>query len=346
MPGAYSASSNFHKCVLYVSCIEIVPARNFNGQAVSNPPLLKTLQPKTGCITSPACILKPMKPELKPLEPADQAKLERAIALLEKNNFLTMLARMLGHPVNSVVAALPPVVGETVMKASRNAILQCLKVALKPRGPRSLLAIAGNHPALISGIAGAAGGFVGLAGLAVELPITTITMFQSITKIAAAEGEDISKPEVRLACLEVFALSTDGRGPATMESGYYATRSALAISANEAANYVLRRSTSLEAGPAVVALVSAIAPRFGLLVSQELAATAIPIVGAATGGSLNIAFVQHFNNIARGHFAVRSLERKYGETRIREEFELIHRLASEKARQLERGTDPAGDVSK
>jgi hypothetical protein len=287
-----------------------------------------------------------MNSEQEPLDPADRASLVRAVALLEKSSFVTMLARIVGRPVSAVIASLPHFVGETIMKASRNAILQCLKVALKPRKPRSLIAMAGNHPALVSGIAGAIGGFAGAAALVVELPLTTIVMFQSITRIAAAEGEDISRPEVRLACLEVFGLSTDGRGPASLESGYYAARSALAKSADDAASYVLRRSTSLEAGPAVVALVSAIAPRFGLLVSQELAAAAIPIIGAATGGSLNVAFVRHFNNIARGHFAVRSLERKYGETRVREEFELIGAAAIENSRRLERGQKALGDGSK
>jgi len=279
------------------------------------------------------------------LDPADRASLARAVGLLEKNSFVTTLARMAGRPVNAVVASLPPVVGETILKASKNAILQCLKFAVKPRGPRNLIAIAGRHPALVSGIAGAVGGFAGAAGLLVELPITTVVMFQAITRIAAAEGEDVSRPEVRLACLEVFALSTDGRGPATLESGYYAARSVLAKSTDEAANYVLRRSTSLEAGPAVVRMVSAIAPRFGLLVSQELAAAAIPIIGAATGSSLNIAFVQHFNNIARGHFAVRSLERKYGETRIREEFERMS-LGAENSRRIARGEMALGDGRK
>jgi hypothetical protein len=270
----------------------------------------------------------PMKPEQESLEPADRVKLARAVTLLEKNSFVTMLAHVAGRPVNSIVASLPHFVSETVLNASKNAILQCLRIAIKPRKPRSLLAIAGNHPVLVSGIAGAVGGFAGVAGMAAELPVTTLVMFQSIIKIAAAEGEDLSRPEVRLACLQVFALSTDGRGPAALESGYYAARDTLAKSADQAASYVLWRSTSLEAGPAVVRLVSAIAPRFGLLVSQELAAAAIPIIGAATGSSLNIAFVQHFNNIARGHFAVRSLERKYGDTRVREEFERIRAASS------------------
>jgi hypothetical protein len=38
--------------------------------------------------------------------------------------------------------------------------------------------------------------------------------------------------------------------------------------------------------------------------------------------------------LARGHFAVPSLERKYGETRVREEFERI-RAASERSRRPE-----------
>jgi hypothetical protein len=270
----------------------------------------------------------PMEPEQEYLEPADRVKLARAVTLLQQNSFITMLAHRAARPVNAIVAALPSFVGETVLNASKNAILQCLRIALKPRKPRSFLGIAGNYPALASGIAGAVGGFAGVAGLAVELPLTTVVMFQSITKIAAAEGEDLSRLEARLACLQVFALSADGRGPAALESGYYAARDALAKSADEAASYVLRRSTSLETGPAVVRFVSAIAPRFGLLVSQELAAAAIPIIGAATGSSLNIAFVQHFNNIARGHFAVRSLERKYGDTRVREEFERIRAASS------------------
>lgn len=287
-----------------------------------------------------------MTPEHEPMDPADRATLARAVTLLEKNSFVTMLARMVGHPINAVLASMPAVVGETVMKASKSAILQCLKIALKPRKPRSLLAIAGNHPALVSGVAGAFGGFVGAPGVLVELPVTTIVMFQAITRIAAAEGEDISRPEVRLSCLEVFALSADGRGPAARESGYYAARAALAKSVDEASNYVLRRSTALEAGPAVVSFVSAVAPRFGLLVSQEMAATAIPIIGAATGSSLNVAFVRHFQNVARGHFAVRALERKYGEERVREEFEMIRLAAADQPLKLKPGAPLLGDGSK
>ena len=257
------------------------------------------------------------------MQPTDYESLEQAVYLLETNNFVTMLAQLIGRPADALIASLPAFVGKAIAKASQAAIMQCLKFAMKPRNPRSLLVLAGKHPSLVTGIAGAVGGFGGLAALAVELPFTTVVMFQSIIGIAEEAGEDISQPEVRMACLEVFGLSADGKGPAAKESGYYATRGALAQSAREASDYVLRRGTSMNAGPAAIEFVTALAPRFGLLVSQELAAAAVPIIGAAAGSSLNIAFVQHFNNVARGHFAVRALERKYGEERVREEFELI-----------------------
>jgi hypothetical protein len=77
-----------------------------------------------------------------------------------------------------------------------------------------------------------------------------------------------------------------------------------------------------------------------------MAATAIPIIGAATGSSLNVAFVRHFQNVARGHFAVRTLERKYGEERVREEFEMIRLAAADQPRRLKPGEPLLGDGSK
>ena len=60
-------------------------------------------------------------------------------------------------------------------------------------------------------------------------------------------------------------------------------------------------------------LVGQIASRFGVTVSQKAAAQAVPIVGAVGGGLINVLFVDHYQDIARGHFTVRRLERKYSE---------------------------------
>ena len=71
-----------------------------------------------------------------------------------------------------------------------------------------------------------------------------------------------------------------------------------------------------EGAPAVVRLIATIASRFGATVSQKAAASAVPIIGAAGGALINSIFMDHFQNIARGHFIMRNFERKYGLEKI------------------------------
>jgi hypothetical protein len=66
-----------------------------------------------------------------------------------------------------------------------------------------------------------------------------------------------------------------------------------------------------------------VAARFGVVVTQKVAAQALPLVGALGGAAVNYAFIEHFQEIARGHFTVRRLERIYGKGRIRAEYDLI-----------------------
>ena len=73
----------------------------------------------------------------------------------------------------------------------------------------------------------------------------------------------------------------------------------------------------------LVRLISLIAARFGLVVSQKMAAQLVPVIGAMGGAAVNYAFVDHFQNVARGHFTVRRLERAYGAEAIRTEYELL-----------------------
>jgi hypothetical protein len=49
-----------------------------------------------------------------------------------------------------------------------------------------------------------------------------------------------------------------------------------------------------------------------MLISEQLAAKAVPIVGAAAGAALNVVFMDHFQQMAEGHFIVRRLERRHG----------------------------------
>jgi hypothetical protein len=74
-------------------------------------------------------------------------------------------------------------------------------------------------------------------------------------------------------------------------------------------------------------MVSEIVSRFGLVVSDKVAAGAVPILGAVGGATVNVIFMDHFQRIAREHFALRRLERSYGAATIRQYYaELAGRL--------------------
>jgi hypothetical protein len=59
------------------------------------------------------------------------------------------------------------------------------------------------------------------------------------------------------------------------------------------------------------------------VVTQKVAAQALPVVGALGGAAVNYAFIEHFQDVARGHFTIRRLERVYGKDKIRTEYDLI-----------------------
>ena len=78
-----------------------------------------------------------------------------------------------------------------------------------------------------------------------------------------------------------------------------------------------------ESAPAVARLIAQIAARFGFLVSEEVAAKAVPILGAAGGGIINVIFTAHFQDMARGHFIVKRLEAAHGQEPVRAAYDQI-----------------------
>jgi hypothetical protein len=53
------------------------------------------------------------------------------------------------------------------------------------------------------------------------------------------------------------------------------------------------------------------------VVSDRIAASALPVVGAVGGATVNVIFMNHFQQVAQSHFTVRRLERQYGAEAIR-----------------------------
>jgi hypothetical protein len=185
----------------------------------------------------------------------------------------------------------------------------------------------------IATLAGAAGGAAGFSGLAIELPFTTTVMLRAIADIARGEGEDLADPATALACLEVFALGGRAEpgavrfGDDNVETGYFAVRGALAKSVSEAARFLLERGVAEEAAPALVRFITLVGSRFGFIVSQKVAAQSVPVIGGVCGAAINYAFVDHFQRLARGHFTIRRLERRYGARTVQAEYEKLLRAS-------------------
>ena len=165
---------------------------------------------------------------------------------------------------------------------------------------------------------------IGIAAIGIELPISTTLILRSIADIAAAEGEDPRHIDTRLACITVFALgSTRDTRDNAAESGYFAARSALATAVTEAANHLAQKGMTKSGAPALVRLIALIAARFGIVVSQKAAAQMVPVIGAAGGAIINTIFIGHYQDMARGHFIVRRLEKIHGAEPVRKAYEAV-----------------------
>jgi hypothetical protein len=99
----------------------------------------------------------------------------------------------------------------------------------------------------------------------------------------------------------------------------------LAKTVTEAARFIAERGAIKEGAPILLKLVTQVAARFGLVVTQKVAAQALPVIGGLGGAAVNYAFVAHFQDVARGHFTVRRLERLYGQEKVRSAYDLIAR---------------------
>jgi len=256
------------------------------------------------------------------LSAEDQEALAGAVRRLEKPSLAGRLAAVAGKPVGFVQRALPVAASTAVAKAAKHALERALEVALFSLRNRRL---AGGRR-LHSGLActsGAIGGAFGLVALTIELPVSTTIMLRAIAAIAREEGEDLADPRTGLACLEVFALgspSTDEKG---MEADYFAVRAMLARSLVGVADFAIDKGAIREGAPLFLRFMTQIASRFGIVVSQKVAAQAVAVVGALGGAAVNLAFIEHFQDVARGHFTVRRLERVYGCDTVRAEYDRL-----------------------
>lgn len=251
-----------------------------------------------------------------PLAAEHIEELRYAKRLLENPGMAARLASSLASPIDRAMALMPAQAHKIIKLAVTKSLEAALSAALFTLDERQQAPSIRTHR-IGAALSGAAGGAFGLAALAIELPISTTIMLRSIADIARGEGEDLARAESRLACLEVLALGGTSKADDAAESGYFGIRAALASAITEAASHVASRGLTKDGAPVMVRLISQVAARFSVPVTQKAAAQAVPLVGAAGGALINTLFIGHFQEVARGHFIVRRLERTHGAAQVR-----------------------------
>jgi len=266
--------------------------------------------------------LTPLATDLNALSPAALGALERALEQVETGRgVLVRLADLMGGAVGQVTRlgmrglGLAPGMQLKLQGIGESAIARSFDIAVV--GLKRPVADFDEADPLVAdrrwrdyavqaavAASGALGGFAGLSGLIPDIGFTTLTIMREIARIAREEGEDLSGPEGRRACLEVFAFRSFDGNEEQSELGYFSARA------------VLR-------GRPVVMLLSEVSSHYGLALSRKVALQMMPVAGALCGASLNAAFLSHYRALARAHFTIRRLERRHGGQNVREAVGII-----------------------
>ncbi len=253
------------------------------------------------------------------LSPEDQDALRRAKQVLESPSLTMKLTGVLGAPVEKMIARLPDFATGKINDATQLALRKCLNIALRTLGKPQTPDAEPDKPSnllhkLAVATTGAAGGAFGFLALPVELPVTTTLIFRSVCDIARSEGEDLGSVDTQLQCLAVLGM---GGNPDKREEdadlGYFVLRGALAQAISKASSDITTKGIAAHSSAAVFKLVQTVASRFSVQVTEQMAAKSIPAIGA----TVNTLFIDHFQQMAHGHFTVRRLERKYGSVAVK-----------------------------
>ena len=265
-----------------------------------------------------------------PLSADDLAALRRAKHELESPALTMKLASIVGAPLEKLMSRIPAMASDKVNDATQIALRKCLQIALRTLGrpmggaPLSVSERPSNllHKFAVA-TTGAAGGAFGLVALPVELPVTTTLMFRSICDIARSEGENLTSIDTQLQCLTVLGMGGTSKADDDADYGYFIMRGALAQAVSKASSEIATKGFTTHGSAALLRLLNTIASRFSVQVTEQIAAKSIPAIGAVLGAMVNTVFIDHFQQVAHGHFTVRRLERQYGTEVVQAAYQTI-----------------------
>lgn len=271
------------------------------------------------------------------ITPEDLEAIRQAKQDMEQLGWAIRNINKIGNAMEAGFKYIPPKALALLQKSTEKALMAVVKANLMTIEKDTTFRKPSNraYKALVTG-SGAVSGFfgsttgIGTVIFASEIALTTKFMMRTILDIARSEGEDIYALEAQMACLEVFALGGASKDDDGTESSYYATRMALSSSLKKvtassihATLDALVKSSRALGSNALHKFVSKIATRLSVVFSEKVMAQAVPVIGAAGGGTLNYIFIDHFQKMASAHFKIRRLERRYGEALVKAAYDAV-----------------------
>ncbi|OTE42114.1 peptidase [Escherichia coli] len=272
------------------------------------------------------------------LEERELLDLEKAVKLLEQATITEKMTQMVGKPIDYLMSKLPKGAEAQIYSLVEKALHKAADAALWSLNNEPNREASTKTNKFFAAVSGAVGGTFGFSALAIELPLSTTIMLRSVADIARSEGFDLDKVETKQACLEVFALGGPSENDDAVDTAYYATRSftaeAMQILSKELSEIATKKVsvnaamnlTPTQTGKWLATLIEKVATRFGIVITEKTAAQVVPVIGAFAGATLNIMFTDYYQDMARGHFIIKRLEKKYGSEFIKSEYMKILNL--------------------
>jgi hypothetical protein len=178
----------------------------------------------------------------------------------------------------------------------------------------------GAEGILLGGATTMAEGIPGAQLVIPSLILTDVTSSMTLLsrhtcRIATAYGYSSKKSENLPHLMAAMAPQTE-----SSDEGYLALKTAVVTSIREAGQFmtrstgmVLDRQLLEREAPQMIRLITYVADRLGIVVTQKELGVLVPIAGAVLNSSINVAFQQIGHQTAKDYFRRLILEERYGE---------------------------------
>lgn len=130
----------------------------------------------------------------------DLYSLTDAVRRVQNKSVVKSIADIAARPFDKVLNRLSKPIKKNFERMAKKIVIKCLDIAIVSTQKRGVKRGFRKSPRILSSVVGGLSGMLGIAGLAVELPIRHYLILRAITDITQSNGEDITAAETCIAC--------------------------------------------------------------------------------------------------------------------------------------------------